>query len=369
MPRAAHLPWLLATIWLWILRALQFLFQRTGRRAAAKLQSRICIEAGTRGWESIEFKELYQSACEYLGEDRVVKFCVEQDQDYLKQLQSMLVTSRMTHYVYDPRTGSQDWKAGLWQSLCVATLLQKNHVTPIVLLTDLSVRSWRAQSAVVSARRGIVVSFMSARVVHPIFPHSRLLGPCLMPFSVKTKSNLDDLIALRKVTGKPRAIFTGSLYEPRTSILKEVEFGVKARGGQFEILGRDLGTTRAPDGEYWSRLVNADIVFTTSVQMKQPGTDWTDIPHLLYRYLEVMVSGALLIAEDVPAVRRFFTPGLHFETFLSPGEAVEKIFYYQMTASERVKIARQGKMKADALIESCAFWMLIDAGLGQDSLN
>ena len=36
----------------------------------------MCIEAGEKGWESIEFKEMYKSACEYITSERVIKHIV-----------------------------------------------------------------------------------------------------------------------------------------------------------------------------------------------------------------------------------------------------------------------------------------------------
>ena len=39
--------------------------------------SELVISAGIRGWESIEFKELYASACEYLGDEAVFKHSLE----------------------------------------------------------------------------------------------------------------------------------------------------------------------------------------------------------------------------------------------------------------------------------------------------
>lgn len=366
LPRLVYLPWFLAWIWLLFITPIHF-FRRWNQKSTGS-SSCICIEAGERGWQSIEFKELYQSACEYLDTDHVVKFAVKHDQDYVAQVKSVLRSHPISHYVYDPRTGIQQWWSGLWQSLQVATLLQQHHVIPIVLLTDLSVRIWRAQSAVVSARKGVVVSFMSAKIMHPIFPHKRLLGPSLMPFSVRTKTALDSMINIRQLNDKPRAIFTGSLYEPRTSILRQVESGVKARGGNFDVLGRIIGTSRVADEEYWSRLINADIVFTTSVQMQQEGTDWIRIPHFLYRYLEVLVSGSLLVAQDVPSVRRYLTPGLHYVPYETPADAVELILRYLDDPPARAKIARQGKERVDSLINARSFWMLIDSFLGKEAI-
>lgn len=369
LPRVVYLPWVIAFPWFALVAALVRIRYIGTKSTSKSFQSCIAIEAGERGWESIEFKEQYQSACEYVGTEWVIRLVVKPELDYVKQVAALLRANSITHYLYDPRTGSQQWGQALWQSFCVATLLLRYRVIPIVLLTDLAVRRWRAQAALVSVWQGLVITFMSARVVSPIFPHKRLLGPSLMPFSRQTGDMLTEFIRSRRPNRVPRAIFTGSLYEPRTSILGAIEEGVKAQGGSFECLGRIIGTARVTDQEYWLRLVNADIVFTTSVQMHQDGTDWTHIPHFLYRYLEVLASGSLLIAEDVPAVRRFFTPGIHFVSYENVEDGIDKIMKYLSDAELRNKISQEGKKQAQALLNARAFWMMIDGALGTESIT
>ena len=203
----------------------------------------------------------------------------------------------------------------------------------------------------------------------PIFPYSQLHGPSLMPFSVKTQERLNEMVSLRKSNAVPKTIFTGSLYEPRTSILNSMQSAVEAKGDCFEILGRPMGSARIGDDEYWARLVDADIVYTTAVQAKQLGTDWTGMPHFIYRYLEVLASGSFLIAEDVPGVRRFFTPGIHFVIYENADDAVDKIHYYLNNESEREKIAINGQSRAESLIQARAFWMTIDSILMAESIR
>lgn len=367
LPRLCFVPYFVARIILSVISAAYWL---AGSRRRNEADSHLCIEAGVRGWESIEFKELYQSACEYLPPENVHRLTVQSDQSYLKQIAVILRAKPITHYLYDPRTDNSDvllWRA-LWRSFRVAILLQKQGVVPIVVLTDLAVRAWRTQAAVVSARRGLVICFMSLRRVGPIFPHRRLLGPSLMPFSVKTKKMLDALIEHRTQNIPPKALFAGSLYEPRKTVLEQIHVGLAARGLAFEIKGRVIGSARVSDHEYWSRLCYSDIVVTTADQMIQKGTDWTEIPHLVYRYLEVLASGSLLVAQDVPSVRRYFTPGVHFISFDSPESAIVVISHFLLNDMERLKIARQGKERADALISSRCFWMSVDNSLGADSL-
>lgn len=366
LPRVVFLPYLVAKFVFLLIEIVHRLFIS---RPSSDTESGLCIEAGVKGWESIEFKELYRSACEYLGTENVHQLIIQPGEDYVRQVAHALGTNRITHYLYDPRTGSQRPWLGLWQSLRIAVLLQNHNVVPIVLLTDLAVRNWRSQSAVVSARRGVVVCFMAVRRVGAIFPHNRLIGPSLMPFSVQTKQLLDTLIDKRPENAPPKTIFTGSLYEPRTTILERVRSGLAARGFVFEMKGRVMGSARVPDAAYWSRLCHSDIVFTTADQMIQNATDWTHIPHLVYRYLEVLVSGSLLVAPDVPSVRRYFTPGEHFAAYDSPEDAIEMIAHYAENKGDRLRIAQNGKSRADALISARCFWLSIDTSLASDSLT
>jgi glycosyltransferase involved in cell wall biosynthesis len=107
---------------------------------------------------------------------------------------------------------------------------------------------------------------------------------------------------------------------------------------------------------------------TTATQISQPGTDMTWVPHLLYRYLEVLSCGSLLIAHNVPGINRYFVPGIHFIDFESEMDAAEKILLLQKNSELRKKIANQGHLKAKNLINSNIFWASIDSALGNKSL-
>ena len=253
LPRMCFVPYFFTKALLSVL-ALIYWVMRLSRKQ--RLETNLCIEAGVKGWDSIEFKELYQSACEYLPPKCVHRLVVLNDQSYLEQITKVIQSKTITHYVYDPRTNNADnlfWPV-LWNCLRVSILLQKNGVVPIVLLTDLSLRIWRTQAAIVSARSGIVVCFISPKHVGQIFPHQRLLGPSLMPFSVQTVEKLNKLISLRQKNKTSKVLFTGSLYEPRTTKLGQIRAGLASRGINLEIKGRQMGSARIPDSDYWARL-------------------------------------------------------------------------------------------------------------------
>lgn len=367
-----RLPWV-SFIAAYLLIKLLGLFPGFYRRPAGLIDQRSClaIEAGKQGWNAIEFKELYRSASEYFGPDGVRRVVIDKSISYVPQVEEVLQNQQLTHYLYDPRTGKQDYWGAFAESLRIAILMARYRVIPVVYLTDLSVRIWRCQSSAVSAVSGVVVTFMMPKRVQPIFPHRRLVGPSLMPFSIET---LDSLQRLRSELAAKNSIqrvvrFTGSLYEPRTTFLRHFKNDLEGTGHIVEVLGRELGSARVTDDEYWKRLGSAAIIITTSDQAQQPGTDWVWIPHLVFRYLEVLASGSLLLASPVPGILRYFEPDKHFVGYVSLGDAAQKARYYldHPEAAEIIRMA--GHKKAVHLIRMHSFWVQIDTALGAESLT
>lgn len=368
----ASLPWLPFVSVHLLVKTLRLIpgFYRRGIRPLDQ-PSCLAIEAGPQGWTAIEFKELERSAIEFFGAAGFTKVVVDKSKPYVPQVEEVLCNTLVSHYFYDPRTGRQNLWGALTESIRVAILMARYRVVPVVYLTDLSVRVWRSQAAAVSATSGAVITFMMPKRVQPIIPHRRLIGPCLMPFSIETLVRLQkirlDLVATNSI--RNIVLFTGSLYEPRTTFLKQFKANLAKTSHQVELLGRELGSARVTDEEYWQRLSSAAIVITTSDQAIQPGTDWTWIPHLVYRYLEVLASGSLLLAAPVPGVARYFEPGKHFVSFQSLEDAVEKARYYLDNPQEAEMIRIAGHEKAAQLIRIHTFWVQIDTALGFESFS
>lgn len=364
LPRLIFLPFLITKIFLEILNLFTFhIFYRNRKR-----KSKLCIESGIKGWELIDYKELYSSSIEYLGVENVVKVEIDKSGKYINQLKNAIRTLKPTHYIYDSRTGNQNWIIGMIQSFRIALIFQINGITPVCILTDFPVRSWRTQCAIVSAKRGIVVTLMSPKDFFSIFPHNRIIGPLTMPFSRKTGLKLNELIAQNRQKSSKSIVFSGSLYEPRTSILKSINIGLKQKGLEIEMKARNIGTQRFKDDDYWCNLINASIVVTTSNQINSNKTDFSHINHLIYRYLEVPASGSLLIAQNVPSIERFLKPNIDFVIFETIEEAIDKINYYFNHDNERENIAKSGYLKAQSIINSNLYWVTIDTALGKNSL-
>lgn len=328
----------------------------------------LCIEAGARGWESIEFKELYASACEYIGQDRVHKVSINRDLNYFTQFKYSLKSLRPTHYFYDPRTGSQHGFKALVEAFRISVALSIRNINAIIILTDPSVRRWRYQSSMVTARQGIVVTFISAKAIAPIFPHHRLAGPSLMPFSATTLQSLVEMRSSLPQDEYGKALFSGSLYEPRTSMLNTMASQLRAKGLELEIRGRVAGGPRISDEAYWSGIICAPLIVTTADQIINDECDWTWVPQMVYRYLEVMAAGTLLVAPEVPGLRRYFIPKVHFASFSTVEEASQVIAYYLTHPDERKILALRGAERARSLILGRSYWVSIDAALGTNSL-
>jgi glycosyltransferase involved in cell wall biosynthesis len=324
---------------------------------------KLCIDAGSRGWESIEFKELYLSAVDYLDESRVHKSVYDREDNYITHVMKNVSRYKITHYFYDARTGSQEYPSNIFQAFAISIIFSIYGVTPIVYATDLAYRRWRIQSAIVSCLSGTVVAFMSAREMHGIFPHGRMVSPSIMPFSRKTLEDLDEI-----TPEKSGVHFIGSLYEPRTTILKSINEILSKKDVQIEVRGRVEGEDRCQDEVYWRTIKSAQILFTTANQIEDPENDYAWITHVLYRYTETLACGTFLIAMDVPGIRKLYAPGVHYIAYESNEDAAEKILYYLENEEERERIMQAGHQRAKELINTHRFWSSIDTGLGSKSM-
>jgi hypothetical protein len=344
---------------------------RASQRGAAHPSPLLCMEGGPAGWAIIELVELAASAEEYLGAGRVHRLVVPSRDVYLRTVREAMDAVRPTHYLYDPRTGSQEWFMAPWEAFRIGLMAAQRGVVPIGWLTDLPIRRWRLQVAIATAAAGVTMTLMNAPQVARLFPHRRLSGPSMMPLSEATLDTLEATRAQHDAApvGPARAVFTGSLYEPRTTALMAIRDGLRARGLELEILSRELGGPRVPNETYWERLAVADIVVTTADQVFGAGIDNTGLPHLIYRYTEALAAGALLVAPPVPAIERYFVPGEHFVPFDGTADGVDVIARMLADRETRRRIARAGHARAASLIRARACWLAIDAALGSDSLT
>ena len=335
-------------------------------RSSYLRQSLIVIESGEIGWKLIEYEELLASAVEYHGEARVLKLSISKNEKYLLKVVRVLRSRKVTHYVYDPRTGSQRWLAGLCESIALVFLFAWYGVVPIARLSDMPDRRWRIQCAVATSSSGICTTLMLPAQMKYIFPHRRLIGPMMMAISNETVLDLTDRRKVGPSNPEPRVIFTGALYEPRAAFMSSLQKILELRGIELRLEARSIDEPRDSNNAYWQRLLNADIVVTTADLSIGLGAETMDIPHLIYRYSEVLASGALLIAPSVPGIGKYFQQGkdfIHYSTLNEAADAIE--FHFHATEARR-EIAMSGSTRLRQLVAAESFWREIDFSLGVD---
>lgn len=374
-PEAPGRKLLWANLWMriifgfsWVLGWIRSRWESNGFKPARSFETGIlAIEAGQSAWEHIFFKELAKSAEEFLGEERVLRLAVRPEDNYVRQVKEFVKKHPTTHYFYDPRTGSQSWVPALWESIQLLVFFAGRRVTPIAYCTDISIRRWRYQVALVSALRGVCVCLSNASLVRKMFPHSRIIGPSLMPLSQSTFGHLGALNDERRTCDPLTVSFFGSLYEPRRSQLQAIRDGLIAEGIEFTIRGRALGGKRIPDDEYWQAILSSDILVSTSSQAQNSRLDFGEINHLIYRFTEALACGVCLVAENAPGARRFFDDGTDLILWNDTNEAVEAVVDLVKNPSKVERIRNQGKDTIRQIVESRFFWAEIDGFLGKQS--
>jgi len=319
----------------------------------------LLIGAGVRGWELIEFQEIFASASEYLGENNVARVAFTGERPMLGELRTALRQVRPSHYYFDPRSGSQKSLKALWEALVIGVMLEREGVTPICALTDFPVRLWRLQAAIVSARTGVVTSLMSPSVIRGLFPHKRIVGPVPFPLSIGTLARLQERKKSNRQHHSPlngKVVFVGMLYEPRKTTVEAIQKGLAERGIPMEIIGRMPDGSRISDDDYWEIILNARLVVSTSSQIAGRHTDFNGHNHFIYKFMEVTAAGTALAIEPVAGSERLLQPDVDFIAYKSPEEAVDKISSAWEQHGAIEEISRRGESKSKELIRSHRYW-------------
>lgn len=330
---------------------------RSWRRPPLDRRIRIAVESGRIGWTHVFYEELWQSLVEYAESAELTRVVVDRDAPYAPQARAWTTAAGLTHAVIDLRTGPQDWRGGLASAFGIAWRLGRRGVAPIVLLTDASLRRHRAQAAIITAHRGVVVTFMDRHRVRRMFPHRRIIGPLPMPVS---RRRLDALPPAAD-QGDGTVVFIGSVYPPRSVFLERLGERLSERGVALRINGDKYGTSNE---DYWRTLATSGVLVTTTLQgMPRDSMDWIWIQQLVFRFSEALAAGAVLAAPAVEGADRFFTPGEDFAPFGSLDEAVEVLARLATDPSERARLRVRGGATGRRLVQEQVFWRLIDESL------
>lgn len=331
-------------------------------------EPQLAISAGAKGWESIEFKELYASAIEWLGPDKVKAVIFNPDISVRKELDGC------SHFFYDPRTGydyDKNYHAQrlgcCLRALKIGIICAWRGIALIAYDTDFSKRDWRQASYLASADKGFIFTLISSLAIPKSeLWHSRVCGP--MPLALSSK--LSNSFESRPLGSRNTLIsFSGSLYEPRTSFINELKDKCHQDGIDLLVNSKNIGGERRSDSDYWSDLLNSIFVVSTSSQSTEDELDFPEIKQMIYRFSEVLMTGACLISDVPDGVGRYFKSGEHFVAATTVNDVIEILHDYKQRPEYYSKIAQRGQKKAQAIADCSYFWNTINNALGSDSIQ
>jgi hypothetical protein len=313
----------------------------------------------------IEYEELAGSAIDYFGSSSVFLVTITEPKNHLREILPHLRDNNITHYFFDPRTSTDEKWRWFVQTVGLGIALEWLGVIPICRITDVPVRKWRYKVSLITARHGLCVTLMSPRSCGRYFPHDRVLGPAPLPISSKTLTFLEELRRNSSESSRsPVILFTGSLYEPRITYIKLLQEKLLGYGLHLSVVSRELGQPRGPNRDYWERLANCDIAFTTADQLSGPGIDKFCDSHLVYRYTEALAAGAALVAPPVLDAERLYKPQNDYLACLDPTDAANKIASLSADIEFRRAVAKNGFNRVRKLAQEHFFWNEIDVKLG-----
>lgn len=327
--------------------------------------ARLILYAGSQGWKNPEYIELLKSAREFLGDGSVLAVTAPRHFRLIDCVYTVL-KHRPTHLFYDPRWGAQTRLQGAFEALAISAALRAVGCVPICLLNDLPEVVWRKKISMVSGQRGICLMLVSPEIGRVYAPEiQNQVGPMPMALSQETFAEL------RKKWLPSQAIdaasdhtisFVGSLYEPRTSMLEFAKQELALQGVRLKIFGRKLDEPKIPPEKYFRILTQSAFIYTTADQAHT--ADQTDYPiHLVYRYIEVIAAGALLVAPAVPGAETYFVPGVHFLE-CPTAEALANDVPVDLRDAKKVRRIREsGRQRVSDLIAEHFFWERINQEL------
>ena len=364
----ATLMWLLYFVFLPIV----WVIQRSRRLSGKAPSPRLAIEAGVKGWELIEFKELLSSAEEFLPS--LVSPVKIENQDsilgYVREVTRAVKREGVSHYHYDPRTGPQGFTSAVATSVLLAVYFSWARVVPICKLTDFGVFMHRWQVAIVSAASGVVLSLQAPASFSRVFPHTRIFGPFPMAFSSASAEKIIE--ASSGWARKRRGLgFVGRLNYPRSRILNQVEQGLNLSIVPVEMqlqVSDENSRQRLPESTYWQELGSTQFGLTTTAHTEAEYVDLADSNHLVYRVFEIPLTGSLLVAQETSGFRRFFRPEVDSIWFNNPSQVGNQLEGLLREPDHLQRIAERGRQRVLSLARAGVYWLLVDTVLGRESI-
>lgn len=325
--------------------------------------TKIGIEAGTRGWDSIYFQELFASAIDYFEPQNVKRIEVSRLANRVAALKRILPDEEITHLIYDPRTNYSNLYKAVFEAIQINIFCYRHRIRVLVSLTDPSLTIWRIQSALASRRSGIIFTPMDVSKMGWLCSRMKISGPHFMPISMKTLRSMEQRILSSDITGEcfENLEFRGTLYPTRKVFFEDLNKELEICGSLINVETKMKSEAEVTSELYWSDLVDARICVTTTFQyvfgnfhVDRPG-----INQMVFRISEALAAGNLLFISDFPGVEKYFVAGEDLVIFSSPEDLASKLIYFSQNITEANQIRTSGFNKMQSLQTTGFFWQEI----------
>lgn len=324
-------------------------------KANKKSSSELIIEAGTIGWTSIAFQEIYNSASEFFGQGKVHKVIIDRNRGYISQVRDQTKNSLFGYYFFDPRTANSGFWRFILQALALSFYLGASRATPIVMITDFSVRMWRYGALALTGVKGIVFNFVNTELMKEHFFHKRIVSLQMFPMSKSTLNELSKKYHERELTDRISLGFVGALYPLRRNFFENLEKELKRQ----EFIPRVTLSFEDKDylGDSWSyfnKLNMFDAIITTTSQERcfDYTQDRLDIPQMVFRITEALALNRLLICTPVPGMEKYLLPDVDYVLISDPSD-IRKL---NQPVADLERIRQSGHERIAWHIENQTFW-------------
>lgn len=330
------------------------------KKSRLNSHTKIGIEAGTRGWDSIYFQELFASAIDFFESQNVTRIEVTGPDNRAMALKQILQDEEVTHLIYDPRTNYSNSYKAIVEAIQINVFCYRHRICVLVSLTDPSLTIWRIQSALASRRSGFIFTPMDVSKMGWLCSRMKISGPHFMPVSMETFKLMEPRVLSSDITREcfEKLKFTGTIYPTRKVFFENLNQELKNRKSHINVETKMKSEAEITSEKYWNNLVEARICVTTTFQyvfgnfhVDRPG-----INQMVFRISEALAAGNLLFISNFPGIEKYFVPGEDLIVFSSAEDLASKLIYFSKNITEANKIRINGFIKMQSLQTKGCFW-------------
>lgn len=180
----------------------------------------------------------------------------------------------------------------------------------------------------ITEQSGIITLTIDPSLVLNRFAHRRVFGPRIFALSVKRFLSLkyQSFNYPKHANAVDVLNFTGSLYEPRSDILRQLELHLSKHDFAVRANSKSVHGRLDSNQHHWSNLLANDLTLITGVPSKDKLFGELSIAHVEWRITEAIACGNLLVVPEISGLDSYFSEGEHYVMYADVVDASDKNF-------------------------------------------